>query len=35
MKTAIETYQKEVVKSGFVDGVISAGGYTWKKLLKI
>lgn len=33
MKAAIEKYQKNVVKSGVVDGIISAKGYTWKKLL--
>ena len=30
---AVKKYQEQIVKSGIVDGVISAGGYTWKKLM--
>ena len=35
MTEAIKTYQKNIVKSGIVDGIISAKGYTWKKLLRL
>lgn len=33
MYAATKLYQKNYVKSGIVDGYISARGYTWKKLL--